>query len=83
MPLILLRPIWMALTPLDADHSVATTDTDEANKLYQQSEEILLKELPAFPVYNANAYGVASKNVKSGFAMNWQNLPTYEKMSKK
>ena len=61
----------------------ATTDTDEANKLYQQSEEILLKELPAFPVYNANAYGVASKNVKSGFAMNWQNLPTYEKMSKK
>lgn len=61
----------------------ATTDTDEANKLYQQSEEILLKELPAFPVYNANAYGVASKNVKSGFAMNWQNLPTYEKMTKK
>ena len=73
----------MALTPLEADHSDATTDTDEANKLYQQSEEILLKELPAFPVYNANAYGVASKNVKSGFAMNWQNLPTYEKMSKK
>ena len=65
------------------DKAYATTDTDEANKLYQQSEEILLKELPAFPLYNANAYGVASKNVKSGFAMNWQNLPTYEKMTKK
>ena len=65
------------------DKAYATTDTEAANKLYQQSEEILLKQLPAFPLYYANAYGVASKNVKSGFAMNWQNLPTYEKMTKK
>ena len=65
------------------DKAYATTDADAANKLYQQSEELLLKELPAFPLYNENARGVASKNVKSGFAMNWQNLPTYEKMTKK
>ena len=65
------------------DKAYATTDADAANKLYQQSEELLLKELPAFPLYNENARGVVSKNVKSGFAMNWQNLPTYEKMTKK
>ena len=65
------------------DEAYATTDTDAANKLYQQSEEILLQQLPAFPLYYQNAYGVASKSVKSGFAMNWQNLPTYEAMSKK
>ena len=65
------------------DEAHATTDTDAANKLYQQSEEILLQQLPAFPLYYQNAYGVASKSVKSGFAMNWQNLPTYEAMSKK
>ncbi len=64
------------------DEAYATTDTDAANKLYQQAEEILLEQLPAFPLYYANAHGVASTNVKSGFAMNWQNLPTYEEMSK-
>ena len=31
------------------DKAYATTDADAANKLYQQSEELLLKELPAFP----------------------------------
>lgn len=64
------------------DEAYATTDTDAANKLYQQSEEILLEQLPAIPLYYANAHGVASKNIKSGFAMNWQNLPTYADMSK-
>ena len=64
------------------DEAYATTDTDAANKLYQQAEEILLEQLPAIPLYYANAHGVASTNVKSGFAMNWQNLPTYAEMSK-
>ena len=64
------------------DEAYATTDTDAANKLYQQAEEILLEQLPAIPLYYANAHGVASKNIKSGFAMNWQNLPTYEELSK-
>ena len=63
--------------------AAAAKSTDEANKLYQQAEEILLKDLPAFPLYYSNANGVASLNVKSGFEMNWQNLPTYESMTKK
>lgn len=64
------------------DQAAATADTDAANKLYQQGEEILLEDLPAFPLFYSNAHGVASLNVK-GFTMTWQNLPAYEQMTKK
>ena len=46
-----------------------------------QAQEVLLNDLPAVPLYYANAYGVASTGV-SGFEMNWQNLPVYENMTK-
>ena len=65
------------------DQAAATPDTEAANKIYQQGEEMLLNDLPAFPIYYSNAHGVASKAIKSGFDFNWQNLPTYETMSKK
>ena len=61
--------------------AAAAQTTDEANKLYQQAQEILLNDLPAVPLYYANAYGVAATGV-SGFEMNWQNLPVYENMTK-
>ena len=61
------------------NQAAAAQTTDEANKLYQQ--EVLLNDLPAVPLYYANAYGVASTNV-SNFEMNWQNLPVYENMTK-
>ena len=63
--------------------AAAASSTDDANKLYQQAEEILLNDLPAIPLYYSNATGVASLNVKSGYAFDWQNLPTYTEMSKK
>ena len=63
--------------------AAAVSSTDDANKLYQQAEEILLNDLPAIPLYYSNASGVASLNVKSGYAFDWQNLPTYTEMSKK
>ena len=59
----------------------AAKSTDEANKTYQQAQEILLHDLPSFPLYYGNAYGVAAKGIK-GFEMNWQNLPVYEEMTK-
>ena len=61
--------------------AAAAQTTDEANKLYQQAQEVLLNDLPAGPLYYANAYGVAATGV-SGFEMNWQNLPVYENMTK-
>ena len=63
------------------DEAYAATSTDAANKIYQQSQEILLNDLPAIPLYYSNAAGVASTSVK-GFEMNWQNLPVYEELTK-
>ena len=63
------------------NQAAASKTTDDANKLYQKAQEVLLNDLPAVPLYYANAYGVASTGV-SGFEMNWQNLPVYENMTK-
>lgn len=54
---------------------------DEANKFYQQGEEILFQDLPAVPLYYRNANGVAGKNIK-GFAFTWKGAPSYTQLSK-
>jgi oligopeptide transport system substrate-binding protein len=59
----------------------AATSTDDANKLYEQAQEILMQDLPAIPLYYSNANGVAALGVK-GFVMNWQNVPMYDQMTK-
>ena len=61
--------------------AAAAQTTDEANKLYQQAQEILLNDLPAIPLYYSNANGVAASGVKD-FVMNWQNVPVYNEISK-
>lgn len=61
--------------------AAAATNTDEQIDLYHQTEEILLEQLPAVPLYYSNADGVAAKGVK-GFEMDWQNQPIYENMTK-
>ena len=61
--------------------AAAAQTTDEANKLYQQAQEILLNDLPAIPLYYSNANGVAASGVKN-FVMNWQNVPVYNEISK-
>ncbi|PLS28614.1 peptide ABC transporter substrate-binding protein [Bifidobacterium parmae] len=63
------------------DEAYAAKSTEAANKIYQQSQEILLNDLPAIPLYYSNANGVAATTVK-GFEMNWQNLPVYEELTK-
>ena len=77
------RSGWQPDYPFDAlcDKAAASKSVADANKLYQQAQEVLLNDLPAVPLYYANAYGVASTGV-SGFEMNWQNLPVYENMTK-
>ncbi len=61
--------------------AAAATSDDKAIEYYHQAEEILLQQLPAIPLYYSNADGVAAKGVKN-FAMDWQNQPIYEQMSK-
>lgn len=60
--------------------AAATADQDAMNQLYQQAEQLLFRDLPAFPLYYSNAYGVASTNV-GNFNMTWQNLPDYANLT--
>ncbi|WP_044098836.1 peptide ABC transporter substrate-binding protein [Bifidobacterium gallicum] len=61
--------------------AMACTNSDEQIKLYQDAEVILLQQLPAIPLYYSNADGVAAKGVQ-GFAMDWQNQPIYNEITK-
>jgi oligopeptide transport system substrate-binding protein len=57
------------------------TTTDAANKILQQSQEILFKDLPAIPLWYSNAsggYGKAVQNVKFG----WDSTPVYYPVTK-
>ena len=54
---------------------------DEANKIYQQAEQILFEDLPAIPLYYRNANGIAAKDIQ-GFTFNWKGVPEYSELSK-
>ena len=56
-------------------------DTDEANKFFQQSEEILLKDMPAVPLYYANNTGASAKRVH-GMRLGWDGFPIFAELSK-
>ncbi|MCX8648018.1 ABC transporter substrate-binding protein [Bifidobacterium sp. B4107] len=63
------------------DKAASAKSIDEANKIYQQSEELLFRDLPAVPLYYQNSNGVAAKNVQ-GFSFNWKGVPAYYNISK-
>ncbi|WP_427869378.1 peptide ABC transporter substrate-binding protein [Leucobacter luti] len=58
------------------------TDPAAANKKYQEAQEILLQDLPAFPLWYANVnggYGESVDNVQFG----WNSVPLYYEITKK
>ena len=59
----------------------AAQSTDDANKLYQQAQEILLNDLPAIPLYNSNANAVFGKSVKN-VEPNWKGVPVFYEITK-
>ncbi|WEV66720.1 ABC transporter substrate-binding protein [Bifidobacterium sp. ESL0769] len=63
------------------DKAYAAKSTAEANKIYQESQAIILKDLPVVPLYYNNAHGVADKAIK-GFGMDWSNNIIYENLTK-
>lgn len=64
---------------LIADASAA--EGDERYKLIGEAQAILLKDLPAIPLWYQNATAVAAKDVK-GFVFNWKQKPDYYKLTK-
>ena len=56
-------------------------DTDEANRLFQQAEEILLQDMPAVPLYYGNNNGASAKKVH-GMRLGWDGYPIFPELSK-
>ncbi len=57
------------------------TDPAKANELFQQAQEILLKDLPALPLWYSNVtggYGESVSNVQFG----WNSVPLYHEITK-
>ena len=59
----------------------AAAKGDERYELIGQAQTILLKDLPAIPLWYQNATAVTSKDLK-GFKFNWQQKPEYQKLTK-
>lgn len=63
------------------DKAAQASSVDEANKYYQQGEELLLKDLPAVPLYYANAAMVSATGVNN-VETNWMNMPVLQDVTK-
>ena len=64
------------------DKAASAASIDEANKTYQQAEEILLRDLPSIPIYNYNTVGAAANGLKS-VQFNWGGDPVLAFITKK
>lgn len=59
----------------------ASAKPEEAIKLYQQANEILLEDLPSVPLFYSNVKAVMVPTLK-GFTMDWQSMPLYYQLHK-
>jgi len=60
----------------------ASAETGDARyKLIGEAQTILLKDLPAIPLWYQNATAVTAKDLK-GFEFNWKQKPDYYKLTK-
>jgi len=63
------------------DQGATTTDTDEANGYYQQAQEVLLRDLPAIPLWYQNVTGGYGENVDN-VEFDWHSVPLYYEITK-
>jgi oligopeptide transport system substrate-binding protein len=59
----------------------SASDTAEANKYFQQAQEILFKDLPAIPLWYSSVQGGYSEAV-SNVAIDWHSVPLYYEITK-
>ncbi|AKK02796.1 ABC-type oligopeptide transport system, periplasmic component [Corynebacterium epidermidicanis] len=60
----------------------AADNLTDANKKYNQAQEILFKDLPAIPLWYSNVTGGYSDKV-SNVTFNWKSVPAYYQITKK
>ncbi len=54
---------------------------EEATAKYQQAEEVLLKDLPAIPLWYSNVTG-ASADTVDNVVFGWDSVPLYHEITK-
>ena len=59
----------------------SATSTEESNKILDQAQEILFKDLPVIPLWYANVGGGWSENVDK-VVFNWKSVPIYNEITK-
>ncbi|CAN5383737.1 ABC transporter substrate-binding protein [soil metagenome] len=59
----------------------SAASTDDANKYFQQAQEILFKDLPAIPLWYSSVQGGYSAAV-SNVAIDWHSVPLYYEITK-
>ncbi|GHD80920.1 oligopeptide transport system substrate-binding protein [Salinibacterium amurskyense] len=59
----------------------AAESVDEATALYQQAQEVLLKDLPSIPLWYSNATGVSADTVEN-VEFGWDSVPLYFQVTK-
>ncbi|MCU9968353.1 peptide ABC transporter substrate-binding protein [Mobiluncus mulieris] len=63
------------------DKALNTSDQAEANKIYDQAQEILFEDLPAIPLWYSNVVGGFGKGVK-GVVFDWHSKPLLYQVTK-
>lgn len=63
------------------NQGAADPDLATANKAFQQAQEILLKDLPAIPLWYSNVTGGYSDKVKN-VEFDWKSVPLYYQVTK-
>lgn len=62
------------------DQAAAETDLDKAMSLYQQSERVLLKDMPVIPLWYTNVTAASAKGVEVNY--NYMGVPEYNTIVK-
>lgn len=60
---------------------ISNTDTAAANEDFQKAQEVLLKDLPAIPLWYSNVTGGYSENVQN-VKFGWNSVPLYYEITK-
>ena len=63
------------------DEGAKAATVEEATELYQQAEEVLLKDLPAIPLWYSNVTG-ASADTVDNVVFGWDSVPLYHEITK-
>ncbi|SJM67014.1 ABC transporter substrate-binding protein [Microbacterium sp. JB110] len=63
------------------EEGISTEDPEAANELYLQAQDVLLKDLPAIPLWYSNVVGGWSENVDN-VAFSWRSVPIFEEITK-